>query len=125
MAESALIEEKERVLKAEKTIEEAKNATKKAKKIAVELQEKLTSIETRAQKAASQVVAEFRESKEYEDELADVGTDVFQLSFQECKKQVHHLMPKVDLSYLQLDKESDESGDEDVEAEEDHPHPSS
>ena len=40
-------------------------------------------------------------------------------------KQIHHLMPEVDLSYLQAEKESDESGDEDAEAEEEHPQPSS
>ena len=81
----------------------------------------MTSVETRAQEAASRALIEFRKSKEYEDELADVGVAVFQLGFLKCKKQVHHLMPKMNLSYLQPDKESDELDDEDAEAEEDHP----
>nr|XP_029122966.1 uncharacterized protein LOC114914572 [Elaeis guineensis] len=135
-AESALIEEKERVLKEEKkrvlkeekAAEETANVAKEAEKIiekaektVVELQKKLMVIEIWAQEAASRVLIEFRESKEYEDELIDASADAFQLGFMKCEKQVHHLMPKLDLSSIQPDKEPDKSDDEDAEAEEDHP----
>ena len=46
--ESILTEEKERALKVEKTAKEAENAAKEVKKTAIELQEKLTMVETRA-----------------------------------------------------------------------------
>ena len=82
-------------------------------------------VETRAQKVSSWALAKFHDSKEYEDELADAGADAFQLEFVECKKQVCRLVSKVDLSSLQPDKESDESGDEEAEAEEDHLQPTS
>ena len=97
--ESTLTKEKERVRKAKKAAKEVENAAKevenaieKAEKTIVELQEKLTVAETRAQKAASQVLVEFRKSKEYKDELVDIGMDAFQLKFMECKKQIHHLV---------------------------------
>ena len=81
--------------------------------------------ETRAQKATSRTLVEFQNSKEYEDELTDAGVGAYPLTFVECKKQVCHLMPKVDLSSIQVNKESDELDSEEAEAKEDRPHSTS
>ena len=77
--------------------------------------------ETRVQEATSWALAEFQNTKEYEDELIDASADVYQLKFLKCKKQVCRHVLKIDLSSIQINEESSKSGDEEVEVEEDRP----
>ncbi|XP_073103080.1 uncharacterized protein [Elaeis guineensis] len=96
-------------------------------KAAKELKENLSATETRAQEASSRALAKFRESKVYEDKLSEASTDAYQLGFEDCKKAILRLQPKLDLSEVQADRlpeEEESRSGKKAEAEEDHPPPS-
>ena len=64
---------------AESTLNEERNKGAK-------LAKKLSTAETQAQEAISRALVEFRESKEYEDELSMNSIGAYQLRFYDCKK---------------------------------------
>ncbi|XP_073114833.1 uncharacterized protein [Elaeis guineensis] len=108
----------------ESALNEERGKRQKAEKSTQEMKDELSTIETQAQKAASRALIEFRESKEYEDELVKGSTDAYQLRFKDCEKAISRLQPKLDLSGLQADNLPDKEGsksDKKADAMEDHP----
>ncbi|KAG1368372.1 hypothetical protein COCNU_14G008400 [Cocos nucifera] len=108
----------------QREMESIESTLNKERNKRVELVEKLSTVETRAQEATYRALAEFQESKEYEDELVENYVGAYRIGFLDCKKVVIRMHTKLDLIGLMLESLFDENnleGNKEVDAMEDHP----
>ncbi|EHA8591401.1 hypothetical protein COCNU_scaffold049646G000030 [Cocos nucifera] len=92
----------------------------------VKLMKKLSAaeliVETQAQEAASRVLTEYQELKEYEEELSLNSMDAYRLGFYDCKKAILWVHLKIGLDGLTPESLPDESeGGKEVDAKKDRP----
>ncbi|EHA8590816.1 hypothetical protein COCNU_scaffold024833G000040 [Cocos nucifera] len=110
--ESALIEERSKGAE----LLEKLSATKE-KLLAME-----SAVETRVREDVFQALVEFKEFKEYEEDLSINSMGAYQIEFYDCKKVVLWMHPKISLDGLMPKSLLDELREEEqTDTEEDHP----
>ncbi|KAG1354671.1 hypothetical protein COCNU_07G007830 [Cocos nucifera] len=104
--------EKEIIL-VETTFKETEEKQATAKKAAWALEEEVSTTEVLAQEFASRSIADYRTSREFEDEVIEGSIVVYKLAFVDCKATVNHLHPDLDLSGIEPEEDAKEDGRED------------